>query len=780
MKQSDYEYKRYSHLKRMANDDEIYFLNILDNDGLSTINLNQYNQTTFTFGKNNDNDLVLNSDVIDEYQGVLELTEYGLLIKNNSSQVEMIGNNNKAFDDFYMSEGSFAKFISANYPHSQGVLMLMSISKTSDEWKQYSISSNSITLGSSSSCDVTIPPNGVAKKHATIHRSQGNFYINDEGSLNGVHVNGQKIPRTSNFPLNDLDVIFIGNTKFILYRGTLIYQIYNRGIQLDAVDIVKQVRIKFKVKEISSHINMSIKPSEFVAFVGGSGAGKSTFMKCISGVNQPTYGRVYLDGENLYENYQDLKYNIGYVPQDDIVYPNLTLHDMLQYSAKLRMPDNTDSKTRYERIKEVLNIVQLSDFENSYIRQLSGGQRKRASIAVELIADPNLFFLDEPTSGLDPGTERSVMQTLRTMADMGKTIILVTHNTLNLHLCDKVAFFGTRGRLCFYGPPQEALEFFNVTDFVDIYTLLNENTDLWYDKFNNKNSEITIEKPPEKKENKMVNQKKSFFKQFTNLTMRYIKLIANDWQQLILLFAQAPIIAYLLTLIAGDTLYSIYDDTKSILFSMSCSCIWLGLMNSAQEICKEKVIVQKEYMADLKLSAYILSKFIVQAFLAFIQAFLITVIFQNIAGKSSNSILINAFWDMLIFCFLAILSSATLGLFISALVKNTNIAMTLIPLILVPQLLFSGMIFKLEGFTEFISNFILCRWTVEGLGTSVNLNDLTHTINLYNPLYEIEPENYFLFTTEHMAQVIAVIITMTLVLIIASYFALRKNIKNNM
>ena len=262
---------------------------------------------------------------------------------------------------------------------------------------------------------------------------------------------------------------------------------------MDALDIVKKVRVKFKTQEIASHTSMTIKPSEFVAFVGGSGAGKSTFMKCISGVDRPTSGKVLINGENLYDNYDELKSNIGYVPQEDIVYSNLTLHDTLQYAAKLRMPDNTTRKERNIRIKEVLEIVQLTELENSYIRQLSGGQRKRASIAVELIADPNLFFLDEPTSGLDPGTERSIMLTLRKMAEMGKTVILVTHNTLNLHLCDKVAFFGKGGKLCFFGRPKDALEFFGVDDFVDIYTLLNEDVELWYNKFKSIEENIKVD-----------------------------------------------------------------------------------------------------------------------------------------------------------------------------------------------------------------------------------------------------------------------------------------------
>lgn len=548
---------------------------------------------------------------------------------------------------------------------------------------------------------------------------------------------------------------------------------------MDALDIVKKVRVKFKTQEIASHTSMTIKPSEFVAFVGGSGAGKSTFMKCISGVDRPTSGKVLINGENLYDNYDELKSNIGYVPQEDIVYSNLTLHDTLQYAAKLRMPDNTTRKERNIRIKEVLEIVQLTELENSYIRQLSGGQRKRASIAVELIADPNLFFLDEPTSGLDPGTERSIMLTLRKMAEMGKTVILVTHNTLNLHLCDKVAFFGKGGKLCFFGRPKDALEFFGVDDFVDIYTLLNEDVELWYNKFKSIEENIKVEEDIEEKA-KIKKKKKSFFRQLMILISRYIKLITNDFQQLFLLIAQAPVVAILLAMVASEDIYSSYDDTKAIMFSIGCASIWLGLLNSVQEICKEKVILQKEHMADLKLSSYLLSKFIVQGIIAFIQATLLVGIFQKIVGSSEHSILIDGYWDIQLVSFLSILAAASTGLFISAVVKNSNIAMSVIPLILVPQLLYSGMLFKLDGITDFVSNFVLCRWTVEALGTSVNLNDLTHIAQTINPLIEIEPENYFTFTTEHMIEVIGIILLMTAVLMLASYFVLRKNVNKNM
>ena len=499
------------------------------------------------------------------------------------------------FDDIYLSEGGFIKIVDPSATDmSHSILFIMSIGQNLDEWKSYPLQLGANNLGSGGGCDVILPPNGVAKKHAVITKIGNKISIKDENTLNGTFVNGNKLPEFQDIFLTNSDVIVIGNSKVILYNQKLFYQIYKRGVQLDAIDIVKRVRIRFKTREISSNVSMHVKPSDFVAFVGGSGAGKSTFMKCISGVDTPTTGLVLLNGENLYDNYESLKYNIGYVPQEDIVYSNLTLHDMLKYTAKLRMPENSTQKERTQRIKEVLEIVQLTEFEHSYIRQLSGGQRKRASIAVELIADPSLFFLDEPTSGLDPDTERSVMKTLQKMSKMGKTIILVTHNTLNLHLCDKVAFFGKGGHLCFYGKPQEALDFFGVDDFVDIYTLLNENMEEWYEKFTAIYGKETVNHVEIKKGNKIPHKKKSFFKQLITLIRRYIKLISNDVQQLILLFAQAPIVAVLLSFVSTDELYSSYDDTKAILFSLGCASIWLGLMNSVQEICKEKVILQNQ------------------------------------------------------------------------------------------------------------------------------------------------------------------------------------------
>lgn len=244
-----------------------------------------------------------------------------------------------------------------------------------------------------------------------------------------------------------------------------------------------------------------------------------------------------------------------------------------------------------------------------------------------------------------------------------------------------------------------------------------------------------------------------------------------------MLLIQVPIVIFILSFFVNDNLYVIYEDTKAILFAISCISIWLGLMNSAQEICKEKVILQKEYMSGLKLSAYLVSKFIVQGVIAFIQAILLVAIFHVLIGESSNSILINSFWDMQIICFLTILAASSMGLCISSLVKESNVASSIIPIVLVPQLM---MIFDLDDFTKFTSNFILCKWALDGLGTSVNLNGLTHEIQLYAPLTEIEEEACYTFTSGHILQVILMIILMIAILLILTYMGLRKNVNKNM
>ena len=212
-----------------------------------------------------------------------------------------------------------------------------------------------------------------------------------------------------------------------------------------------------------------------MALVGGSGAGKSTLMKTLLGIEPTTSGTVFLNGDDLRRNFDLYRTQIGYVPQDDIVHADLTVEEVLTYACQLRLPPDTNISTV---VDHTLEQIKLEHVRHTFIRDLSGGQRKRVSIGVELLADPKLFFLDEPTSGLDPGLDKEMMKLLRELADQGRTIILVTHATANLEVCNRIAFMGRGGRLCcLWLISQEALDFFEMPAvdfkyFADIYLKL--------------------------------------------------------------------------------------------------------------------------------------------------------------------------------------------------------------------------------------------------------------------------------------------------------------------
>lgn len=753
-----------------------YIITVIEDSNIRTINLTNLNKQKISFGRGEDNDIVLLSPLVSVNHGYFELSNNKISVVDNQSTNGIFVNNNKIAAS-PLKDGDSIKIDDPVDPLNRGVIFILSTNDKVTSWKQIDLEKKQvITIGRDSSSDIVINHISVSLKHATITEKNHKFIIKDNNSTNGIMINGELL--TGEISLKERDVILIANAKLIFYKNNILYQTYDSGVSLKAADITKTVKVKGKKKDISQHVSLSIKPGQFVAFVGGSGAGKSTFMNCISGVSRPTSGKVYVNGNDLFKNYAVLKNIIGYVPQQDIVFTDLTLKDMLKYAAELRMPDDATEEEKKNRIKSVLETVELTGKEDVMIKNLSGGQRKRASIAVELIADPKLFFLDEPTSGLDPGTERSIMKTLRKMADSGKTIILVTHTTLNLHLCDKIAFFGTEGRLCFSGAPNEALSFFNVTDFVDIYTLLNEDTKTWYDKFNNSEYKDHITKEDSGKTTKEKN-KKSFAKQFLTLSKRYAKTIINNKQQLLLLLAQAPIIAYLLSLVVTDNLFNSYDEAKTLLFAMASASIWLGLLNSIQEICKERVILQKEYMANLKLSAYLGSKMLIQCLLGLIQAVLLVTTFSLLVEVPSTGVVTSWYLETTVVCFTTIISASSLGLVVSSLSKNSSVAMSFAPLLLVPQLLFSGMLFPLEGVVDKISYFILCRWSVEGFGTINNLNNLTDSIQEIVPTYIREAESFYTFTETHLFQDIAIIIFMMIILLILCFGILKHQLERS-
>lgn len=701
-------------------------------------NLMAFGKETVTFGRDDTNDIMIASDIVSRRHGHFTISEGRCYIADDNS-TNGIYVNGKRITQIELKDGDSIRIDDMEQSCYSGISMVFSDKNSGADWNSFQLSKDITVIGSDSGCDISIDDPKMNPKAAEIHIEGATSYVlKFLGSVGEIMVNNEVIAGDSHY-LKDEDVFVIGTTKFSYSKGYIYYKQEKSGLSIELVNISKFVHQAMgKDKKILDDTSMLILPGDFVAIVGGSGSGKSTLMNCINGFDKPTTGKVLVNRRDLYENYDEMKYSIGYVPQQDIVHENLTLISMLRYVAKLRLPDNTSRAEREKRVAEVLRTVELTKHKNKLIRKLSGGQKKRASIAVELMSDPGLFFLDEPSSGLDPGTERTLMHTLKRMSDEGKTVIMITHNTNNIHLCDKLIFLGAGGYVAFCGNPADARSFFGIPkdqDLTDAYTMVEEDPKGWEEKFNAspynkiqtigelKTPPMTSEQKKERKQKLKKENHKSFLHQFGVLSQRYMNLIWNDKTRLLFFLLQGPLIAYLFSFVTVENTFKSYFDAQSMLFCLSCAGIWVGLMNSIQEVCKERNIVRREYMSDVRLSSYICSKLAVQTFLAIVQCGLMLAVFVYTIGKPDKGVIFdNSTVEMMITLVLITVSASSLGLLVSSLVKNTDRAMVFAPIILIPQLLFSGILFKLEGVTEVLSWACVSRWGMQAFSNTANLN----------------------------------------------------------
>src|SRR6185369_2939837 len=208
---------------------------------------------------------------------------------------------------------------------------------------------------------------------------------------------------------------------------------------------------------------------EFIGLMGSSGCGKSTLMDALNGLRPSTTGNVFVNDLDLYQNFNALRRSIGYVPQRDILHDVLTVERTLHYAAKLRLPKGTSGDLRRNIVGEVIDTVGLNEQRHTPFGQLSGGQQKRLSLAIELITKPSFIFLDEPTSPLDPETTENMMMLFRRLADEGRIVVMVTHRFEKFELMHQVAILTKGGRLAFFGPPHEAMNYFQCHEPAEIY-----------------------------------------------------------------------------------------------------------------------------------------------------------------------------------------------------------------------------------------------------------------------------------------------------------------------
>ncbi len=622
----------------------------------------------------------------------------------------------------------------------------------------------SILIGRNPQADLPLSAPTVSWHHARVDRTPQGYCITDLNSTNGTFVNGRRI--TGPTPLRPSDVVQIGPFRLIFEASAIQQYSVTGGMRLDGVRLIREVGRGNRKKRILEDVSISIQPREFVALVGASGAGKTTLMMALNGFVRADEGHVLVNGEDLYQHFDLYRTLIGYVPQDDIIHKDLTVADALRYAARLRLPPDTSDREIEKRIDEVLQAVGMLGQKDQVVSSLSGGQRKRVNIAVELLADPRLFFLDEPTSGLDPGLEKKMMHTLRQLADEGRTIVLVTHATANITQCDHVCFMA-QGRMVFFGPPHEALDFFGVKsgDFADIYAQLDDPNPKvakrkaadWEQRFRNS---VQHQKYVASRQQDLQQLRKQAIPaaaaqrprvnpllQFFVLTRRYLNLVVRDKLLLTVLLAVMPIIGMLFLLIAeshwlvGNMLeeierelatvqpgqsvsYSIVGKTQTLLMLMGLAAVLLGLFGSAYEIVKERAIYLRERMVTLRLLPYLFSKVAVLGAFALLQCALLLLVVGLKVRLPREGLFFPAPIEMYITLVMGALAAIMLGLMVSALVPNTNSVIYVILLLLFFQIIFSGVFFELPEATRPFSSFTLSRWTTEALGTSANLEGL--------------------------------------------------------
>jgi|YNPNPStandDraft_1061719.scaffolds.fasta_scaffold04766_3 ABC-type multidrug transport system ATPase subunit/pSer/pThr/pTyr-binding forkhead associated (FHA) protein len=628
-----------------------------------------------------------------------------------------------------------------------------------------------LVIGRDPQSDIHIPEPTVSWRHARLERVPEGHILTDLNSTNGTFVNGRRI--TAPYLLRQGDEVQIGPHRLVYEVSGLQQYVTVGGMRLDGLGLVWESGRGKRKRQILKGVDISIYPREFVALVGASGAGKTTLLKALNGFTH-AQGRVLVNGDDLYHHFDQYRTMLGYVPQDDIIHRELTVASALRYAARLRLPPDTSDEEIEQRIDSVLQEVGMVEQKHNPITRLSGGQRKRVNMAVELLAEPRLFFLDEPTSGLDPGLEKKMMHTLRHLADGGRTVVLVTHATANITQCDHICFLA-HGRVVYFGPPEEALAYFGVTsgDFADIYDLLDDpdpararEKAAEYERRFKESPQYqqyvasrlaTLKPPPEPSAAAPARRRPKVnpLRQFAVLTQRNLDLVLRDRLLLGVLLAVMPVIALLLLLIAkpnwlvgdpiveierqlrealgsasGSASYAVAGASQTLLFMLALAAVLLGLFAAAYEVVKERSVFLRERMINLRLLPYLGAKFAVLGGFAMVQCLLLLVVLGWGVRLPQFGVVTSAPVEMYVTLLLGTLAALAMGLFISAVVPNTNSVIYIVLLVLFFQIIFAGVFFNLPGPAGNLSYLTLSRWTVEGLGTSVNLdwlNNLTRT-----------------------------------------------------
>jgi ABC transport system ATP-binding/permease protein len=573
----------------------------------------------------------------------------------------------------------------------------------------------------------------IGRKHAIIWIDGDSIFIKDTDSTNGTFVNKIVIPKEGVKRLQPGDIVEMGDIPFLIEQpGSPAESTFSKEIiephksgttLLQLVDVEKNKRLQ--------KTNFRLEQGDFLVIMGPSGCGKSTVLKIMCGEISATSGDVvyFINGEHkrIKKDWSIINKYIGYVPQNDILHDELTVHEELRFAARLRMLDASESE-REERINQVLNDLGIINCIDQQIKgaktEVSGGQRKRVSIALEMLTKPSILYLDEPTSPLDPGAIEDLMECLKHMNHNGTTIVMVSHKQEDLQYANKVLFLGADGYQAYHGATGFALfDYFDVKSAKEIYKKINVKKDaenFWHKYYLAKKTVGLKESKKQFETRKTINRKGSvkgnLFKQFFILTHRLFieeskKTKSFYWRAIVIPLGIAMMIAWINAQI-----------DIGLLFWAAITAIFFGISNTMSVIVREMDIYNREKMTVVKNLPYLTSKVAYAVFLSFIQSgIFIGVIFFSFNIFRADLILFNMHYFFL-FYWLLVISASCLGLLVSSFVKSVQMSYGIMPILLVIQIIFSGVIVTIDGKKmEVTSYFVISRWGTEGFARIQNI-----------------------------------------------------------
>ena len=604
---------------------------------------------------------------------------------------------------------------------------------TSTTPRRQSAVPGAMTVGRTPDNDIVVADVLASRHHAMLVPTNGAMEIRDAGTLNGTFVNGVRVEAS---PLHEGDVVTIGNLDLVFTAGTLVGRSMSEaapqagGLQVQGATLTIE-----QGRTLLDNIAFSARPGTLTAVIGPSGAGKSTLAKLIAGATVPTQGRVSFEGHDIHAAYASLRSRIGLVPQDDVVHSRLTVDQALNYAAELRLPPDTTKEDRRQIVGRVLDELELTPHANTRVDKLSGGQRKRASVAMELLTGPSLLILDEPTSGLDPALDRQVMAMLRKLADAGRVVIVVTHSLAYLKVCDQVILLAPGGKMAFGGSPADVGPAMGTTDWADIFSEVAANPDAAHGNYLARRGPSPAPAEVEKPADLGKPAQTSFRRQFSTIARRQLRLILSDRGYLIFLVLLPFILGILSLSVPGSVGFGIPnpmgnapDEPTEILVLLNIGAVFVGIALTIRDLIGERPIFRREQAVGLSTWAYLMAKVAVYCTAAVIQsAVMVGIVLYGKNGPTRGAVLLHsAPLELFVTVAATCVASVILGLALSALARSNEQIMPLLVVAIMAQLVLSGGLLPVAARTglEQLSWITPARWGHAAASSTVDLRVL--------------------------------------------------------